>query len=114
MVDMSKYGYRSAAAFLKDRNVSRQTFGLIAGQNWYIAKRVLKHPDCPIDIRDRFRQSSVWYERITAIFAGKTPVSYRQHAVLDPDKRVRAFYWKQIRQRVHVVIDLLFKLGMDV
>src|SRR5271165_4523335 len=98
MVDMSKYGYRSAAAFIRDRNVSRQTFDQVAADSWVIAKRVLKHPDCPIDIRDRFRQSTVWYERVTAIFAGGTPGSYKRHAQHDVDKRVRAFYSHYVAQ----------------
>lgn len=52
MIDLTKYGYKSRAAFLRD-TPSMQTFIDISNDsNWGIAKSVLLHKHCPIDILD--------------------------------------------------------------
>lgn len=112
MISFSKYGYRSAAEFLRARNVSAWTFRQMAKDDWPIAKRALKHPECPMDVRDRFRNSKHWYKRISAIGAQVAPVGYIEYAKNDPDVRVRTFYKKYLFSKSCLIVNFLFELGM--
>jgi hypothetical protein len=86
---MKKYGFRSAAAFLRATNVDPTIFRQVADDSeWSIAKRALLHVECSLAIRDEFRQSPVWYKRFVAIYASKAPKGYVKYALTDADKRV--------------------------
>lgn len=90
---MNKHGYNSRAAFLRDPNPSEAIMRqIVAEDDWFFVKGVLKHPACPIDIRDKYAQDPVWYKRIVAIFATKAPDGYLHKAATDPDKRIQRAY----------------------
>jgi hypothetical protein len=94
---MNKYGYNSRAAFLRDPNpregIMRQ---IVAEDDWFFVKGVLKHPKCPIDIRDKYAADPIWYKRIVAFFATKAPSGYVHKAANDPDKRIQRAYQRYI------------------
>ncbi len=90
---MNKYGYNSRAAFLRDPNPSEDVMRQIIAENdWFFVKGVLKHPKCPIDIRDKYAKDPIWYIRIVALFATKAPEGYWHRAKDDVDSRVRRAY----------------------
>jgi hypothetical protein len=98
--DLSKYGYKSRAAFLRDVKPHRDTFFAIAlDESWPIKKSVLLHPGCPIEIRDRFAKDPIWYVRLVAIFATKAPEGYIDKAAADPDKRVQNAYARYLKAK---------------
>lgn len=110
MIDMSQYGYRSAAAFLRDQNIPRSTFdSIILDKSWPIVKRALLHKECPMDIREQFRQSPIWYKRFVAIFAKSAPAGYSSYALIDKEPKVRA---AALRPMFNTTSDLLAKLGV--
>jgi hypothetical protein len=105
---MDTYGFRSAAAFLRARDLPYHVFATVAADPaWKVAKRALLHIECPLDIRDAFRNDKVWYKRYTAIWASKAPAGYSRWADLDPDKRVRLCYLTSLH---HMTVQLLQKL----
>ena len=107
---LEKFGYPSVAAFHRDRNVSRRIFDEIASAwSWNVCKHVLKHPDCPIDIRDRFTLSQIWYVRYVAYFAKCAPANYWRRAVHDQDKRIQNAYKAEF---LDVASILLMKTGL--
>lgn len=108
MIDFSKYGYKNASAFLRATNVSKETFEAVASDGqWKIAKRALLHQECPLDLRERFRQHPVWWKRFVAIFASKAPKGYKLHALKDPDRRVRKAYLRPLREQTTAFLQKL-------
>lgn len=112
MIDMSSHGYRSAAAFLRDKNIPRSTFdSIIKDKYWCVVKRALLHKECPMDIREQFRNDPTWYKRFVAIYASAAPVGYVKHALKDPSPRVRNAYLRPLYRNT---TEFLGKLGVKV
>lgn len=101
MICMNKYGYKHVTAFKNACNVDPLVFeAIIANEPWRMAKRVLLHAECPLSIRERFRQDKSWYKRFVAIFAKSAPPGYILHALKDPDKRVKRAYLRPFHECV--------------
>ena len=98
MISFAKYGYRSAAAFLRASPSKEVIEAVAADECWAIAKRALLHKDCPLDLREKFRNSSLWYKRFVAIFATKAPPGFILYALKDSDKRVRRAYLEPLHR----------------
>ena len=56
---------------------------------WGDQKRVLKHKDCPRQIRDDFANSKIWYQRIVALLSKGATKDDWFIAAQDLDVRVR-------------------------
>lgn len=94
---LSKYGYPSRAAFLRDRNIPPAKFNAIADDaDWSVAKSVLKHVDCPLDIRDSLAASPIWYVRYCAMFSSAAPFGYYHKAKNDPHKLIQNVYKRAV------------------
>lgn len=92
-IEMKKYGYASRAAFLRDENPTLEAMNAMAqDEEWAVQKSVLLHPKCPIEIRDAFSKSPIWYMRLVAFFATKAPEGYWKKAEGDPSVHVRAAF----------------------
>lgn len=112
MIDMKAHGYKSAAAFLRDKNIPRSTFdSIIVDKHWYVVKRALLHKECPLDIRERFRKDPTWYKRFVAIFASAAPAGYIKYALKDPSPHVRNAYLRPLYGNTTGFLD---KLGVKV
>lgn len=105
---MSNYGYKHVTAFKKATNVPIETFeSIVANEPWQMIKRVLTHRECPLSIRERFRQDKLWYKRFVAIFAKSAPPNYIHWAIKDNDCRVRNAYLKPLHAEIN---NFLIKL----
>ena len=101
MIDMSKYGFKHRSAFLKATQIAPSTFEAVAADpDWKIAKLVLLHSDCPLELRDRFAQDPIWYKRVVAYFATKAPKDYYLKAGKETDKRIRRFFLRTLENRI--------------
>lgn len=96
-VNLTRFGYNSRAAFLRDVSPPVETITAISmSDSWSEAKSVLLHKACPLEIRERFAADPIWYKRITAIFAPAAPDWYVHKAKDDKDIRVRRAYVKHM------------------
>jgi hypothetical protein len=104
VVNLSNYGFKSRAEFLRTKYVPVEVFESIAHDlDWRKAKSVLLHEDCPLYIRDRFASCETWYKRYTALFSKSAPSGYYKKASAETDKRLKAAFiraeeanWQQV------------------
>lgn len=64
-------------------------FDWLPDLSWYHAKLILRHKDCSEDFRNKYANSSIWYERIVACLAKPARSKYFYKAASDSDTRVR-------------------------
>lgn len=100
MINLSQYGFKSRAAFVRTQNVDPAVFLAMASDpDWQIAKNVLYHPECPVALRDQFANDPIWYKRLVAYFTQAAPKEYFHKAKVDPDQRVTKNYWRTLDWR---------------
>lgn len=113
MISLSRFGYRSVRAFHRTKNVPRTTFDAMANDKWWdVQKAVLKHKECPDDIRERFANDALWYKRLVAKCATVASPRFAAMIPTDPDKRVRdcadANHWI-FRNKLKRLWSLIFR-----
>lgn len=93
--ELESFGYKSISSFLRD--INKEKFIEIEKSGWKKTRFLLKHIDCPIEIREKYILSPIWYQRYVAYFAKNAPYLFFEQAKNDPDKRIKHVYEKAKR-----------------
>jgi hypothetical protein len=64
--------------------------------DWHEARRLLKHPDCPVEFAEHFLQSNVWYIRLAAGLSKPNVQNLLPKLFKDPKSTVRAAAFKRV------------------
>jgi len=98
VINLSDFGYKSRAAFLRDPSPSLEIMQeMAANERWDIQKSVLLHAACPLDIREQFIKDPIWYKRFVAFFATKAPENFFHRAADDLHPVIQKAYKNRCR-----------------
>ncbi len=106
ITEFNEFGFRSAAAFLRARNIPTEVMNAVANhKHWHVQKRVLLHVECPREIRLKFASSDCWYERFVALLSNPASREFYAMAIKDKDKRIRkGAYFKSMRYLMNALM----------
>ena len=89
------------------------TLRQFAAINWDATKMVLKHRNCPEDLREHYAQSPRWYERLVAMLAAPARATHWRRALGDSKSTVRAAAVRAALHEEYIPDEQLNRLIMN-